>query len=228
MITWNDADGYYDFDGRANFARRLVPHWERLIRRKIYHPDVINCRWFDERSPLQRFGDVCVKLRRHEPLEPLRFVEVKARDPHPKKAFRRDGTAYRDFLAEDISQYYGEDDPRNKLGWACDADKKADVLLYALLHLGVVFLIPLRAFHRAYAQHVLTWKAGLAVTGGPAYPLVAPNRDYLTINVAIPWRTIRQTVLGAKLFDFLWILEDHSYLPAAIEARRLLYEEDAL
>lgn len=87
-------------------------------------------------------------------------------------------TKYDDFLCEEWSVY------RNKcgvkVGWTLDANKRCDFIAYAIPLLGKCYMLPFELLRITAQINLLEWKTATGTRS-------APNHDYETINVVVPW-----------------------------------------
>jgi hypothetical protein len=143
-------------------------------------------------SPRQKAGiDVGVRLSSGR----LVMIDEKfrsARDP--------DGDPYEDFLLEEWSVYYGDADPRNKVGWSLDQHKRCDFIAYGQPLLERCYLLPFVRLRLAGVRMLPVWKQRRDAKGRPCYPLDAPNRGYLTRNCAVSWPDLAQALLISQSF----------------------------
>jgi len=119
-------------------------------------------------------------------------IDEKIRDPNQAKD--RDGDPYEDILLEEISVFYGDRDPRNRIGWALDSQKQCDYIAYAIPLLSRCYLLPFELLHMATVKNLADWKTLKDKKGRRCYPLDAPNRSYITRNCAVPWPILQAAI----------------------------------
>jgi len=102
---------------------------------------------------------------------------------------KKRNTRYTDVLLEEVSVYYGPNDPKNKVGWSLDAAKRIDYVAYAIPLANICYLLPFELTRLAYVAHKEAWHRTAAW-----YPKVAQNDGYKTINCAVPWPILKAAV----------------------------------
>lgn len=151
-----------DLSDEANW----VPFYQRLW------PELISCVRLDKDSVWQRSGvDRVLFLPNGRQL----FVDEKKRLPD------RNGRTYDDFLCEEWS-VFRSDGRENKVGWTLDANKRCDLIAYAIPALGKCYLLPFEILRLTAKRFLLDWKDVQF-----AYPKDAQNNGYVTRNCAVSW-----------------------------------------
>lgn len=90
---------------------------------------------------------------------------------------------YGDMLIEEWSQFYGERDTRNKVGWTRDRAKRCDFVAWAVVPSGKCWLIPFDLLRRTTHAYLGDWKKA----AGTRYPSISQNRNYQTVNCPVSW-----------------------------------------
>lgn len=108
-----------------------------------------------------------------------------------------------DFLCEEISVFYGENDPRNVVGWTVDDKKISHLVAYYVIPCDQLVMLPAQLLRWTAKQWINSWAATygrkIASTNGG---------EWRTINVAVPWSVLWQrmrecSVLGGEITDAL-------------------------
>jgi hypothetical protein len=97
---------------------------------------------------------------------------------------------YTHVLLETVSQYYGENDPRNKIGWTFDRSKQCDYVAYATPELNFCYLLPFELLQLTAEVNIEQWKTRRSEIG-PWYPRISKSygrngKTWLTYNCAVP------------------------------------------
>ena len=94
--------------------------------------------------------------------------------------------AFGDCLVEVWSAFYGEGDPRNRVGWSLHPDKHPDLLAYAVRPLSRCWLLPFDQY-RALARTVVDDSS----TEYRHSRTVAANGDrWVTVHTSIQWSDV--------------------------------------
>ena len=99
---------------------------------------------------------------------------------------------YGDVLLEDWSVWYGDRDPRNKIGWALDNHKRCDFVAYAIPSSGKCYFMPFEILRLAFVANRADWERLPSPNG--RRPDVK-NVGYVTRNIAVPWPTLRMALV---------------------------------
>jgi len=114
---------------------------------------------------------------------------------------------YGDILLEEwsIGQYQIPNDKTSYLGdkpgWAVDPTKQCDFVAYAIMPSNKCYLLPFELLRQAMMANMARWKT-LRINGHPAYPKDALNRSYVTRNLAVTWKELKQGLCQQMLRGF--------------------------
>jgi len=101
----------------------------------------------------------------------------------------RSTARWSDVLLEEWSVFYGVGNPRNKVGWSLDMNKRVDFVAYAIPLLGLCYLLPFELLRQTYIANKDPWHQVRS-----AYPLDAQNVGYRTRNCAVKWSVLREAM----------------------------------
>ena len=165
------------------------PAWVDFYR--AIWPDMISCVRLDGKSDLQLAG-VDRVIYRANGLREFRIDEKKRKKD------------YGDIALEVWDQVpLGKFDGARvlpgqwKRGWAVDPKKVCDFVVYAILPSQRAYLLPFELLRLTMVRWLPTWKAD-----GTKYPKAARNRDYWTINVAVPWSVLNTAMTDTMTMRF--------------------------
>lgn len=169
----------HDFQERLEYSARLSdePSWIAFYQN--VWSSMINATRLDRHSEWQRDG-----------IDRVIFLENGRQfliDEKKREATDKNGQPYRDVLLEEWSVFYGEADPRNKIGWALDSKKRCDFIAYAIPLASLCYLLPFELLRLAFTQHRSEW---LRTFG----PRDAKNHGYVTRNVPVTWNALREAL----------------------------------
>lgn len=169
----------HDFHERLEFSARLSdePSWVAFYQ-SIW-TDMVSATRLDRQSEWQRDGiDRVVFLANGRQM----LIDEKKRE-----AVDKSGQPYLDVLLEEWSVFYGELDPRNRIGWSLDAKKRCDFVAYAIPLARLCYLLPFELLRLAFREHRSEW---VRLYGARD----AKNRDYVTRNVPVPWKVLKEAI----------------------------------
>lgn len=163
----------HDFQERLEYSAELSDENAWVDFYKRIWPDMIAAVRIDKHSQLQKWGiDREILLPNGK-----RFsIDEKKRE-----------VDYGDLLVEEWS--VADYDPKTKtvlkgrkIGWSLDKDKRCDFIAYSIPSAGKCYLLPFELTRKACEHNLDRWKKLPR-----AYPKAAKNKDYWTINIAVPW-----------------------------------------
>ncbi len=170
----------HDFTERLEFSARLSDegNWMDFYRR--LWPEMLSCVRIDADSKWQRGGvDRMILLPDSKQI----LIDEKKREKD-----------YGDILIEEWSVFYGDADPRNKIGWTLDRKKVCDYVAYAVLPSSRCYLLPSEILRLAAEHNLGKWRADRS-----KYPKDAKNNGYVTRNVAVSWPDLRRAICEQML-----------------------------
>lgn len=162
----------HDFADSLNkaSAEKLYPFWESVYKEMF--PNYVSMTGTIDNMPMQRRGiDRIIILSNNRTI----FIDEKIRFSN-----------YSDILLEHISV-----DTNNKPGWI-EKENDIDWLAYAFAKKQECFMFPYPALKRVWKYYKKRWI--------DKYPeIIAKNRDYNTISVAIPTEVLLNKIRDALL-----------------------------
>lgn len=142
--------------------------WDRFYKQRFPDCEIING---EASSMLQGLGADVILQR---PTGKQILVEEKVR-----------ASLFRDCLIEIWSEFYADDDPRNRVGWSLHPDKHADWLAYAVRPLGRCWFVPFIPY-RQFAIDVVRrdpnyrWSRTVGLNGSA----------WSTVHTSVAWEEV--------------------------------------
>lgn len=164
----------HDFKERLAFseAASTEPFWDAVYRKAF--PDLVNHMQTTGATDSQRSGiDRVLHLRNGRTI----YIDEKKREQE-----------YPDILLEFVSV-----DTTGAPGWI-EKDLAIDYLAYAFMPTHRCYLFPWLMLRRAWLHHRDEWKREYRI-------VVAQNKGYKTLSVAIPISVLRKAVSIAQIID---------------------------
>lgn len=167
----------HDFQERLEYSASLSDEsaWVEFYRR--LWPNMLSAIRIDKNSMFQKWGvDRLILLDNGKQFS----IDEKKRDKD-----------YGDILLEEWSVCKW-DRKNNRLikgikpGWTLDDEKRCDFIAYSIPVSGKCFLLPFEILRITFKENLNKFKS---IPG--KYPKIGQNKEYETINVAVPWDALK-------------------------------------
>jgi len=155
------------------------PSWVEFYQR--LWPDMANCVRVDRHGDGQRHG--------------IDRIVIRANGQQHTIDEKKRTKDYGDVLLEEWSVFYREADPRNRIGWTLDANKRCDFIAYAIPSAKKCYLLPFELLRQAFYCNRSDWMR--------RFPRKeAQNNGYVTVNVALPWGDLKAAIVQQMVRKF--------------------------